>query len=1152
MADTRGRVLHCVIFILVFQQLLANLTVQNLKTGSNFLFRRGKIGKTEHFARNIDLNLSSVLVVNCESNAKALESCLKDRPVIRRKERRKESGTITTPVATNLVIRVIKLTNLVFAAGVLMQANDILRNPGPHCLTCSLCSKKIRKNQGQVVCEACCGHFHLKCIGPDFEVTKCCKNCAFMSTPESMDGSESNETFIPKLDGLTDLLKQKGLKLCHQNMRSLLPKIDELRIIFNTNKGMNVIGLSETHLDATISDSESMIDGYKLYRRDRGNNSRAGGVIFYISESLPAIRRNDLERANIEGIWTEILQPHAKGILLGTIYRPPDGSDFLDANFMEALDEVLHIASAEEKEVIIMADLNCNFMSGAKSHSETKKLKGIFRAMNFSQLVDKPTRTTRDSQTIIDIIATCQPQNISHVQVVPTTFCYHDMVGCVRKLHSIKFKPRIIKRRNYAKYNACSFNKDLEGIPWEPVSNVTENGDINEAWTNFKTKFTEVTNKHAPLIEKKVRGRETPWLSNEIKQLMRERDYAHRKARKTNKELDWSAYRRLRNRVNMSFRKAKENYSRKVVDENADNPRNFWKIVKRVIPNKATGAKSSTTNPINVDGRVTTEATTIANGFCTFFTNIVKRIQPDQTPVAPTAQTKNCSSPSGTSFQMKPTSKNFVCQQLKLLKTSKATGLDGIPARLLKDAAPTISAPLTAIINLSISTSTVPKEWKLARLVCLHKDGDKTYMDNYRPLSILPVASKILERVVQKQLIDYLAATNQLSPHQFGFRKHHSTQDAVTFFADHIRKGIDLGSLTGAVFIDMRKVFDTVNHTLLLNKLNDLGINGKERTWFTSYLTDRRQLVMYNGTLSEPQAVVSGVPQGSILGPVFFTIYINDLPSHIQTAQVLLYADDTVIFHSSSDTKELKRVLQQDLNYLQIWARENRLSIHPIKTEAVLFGTHQRIAVNNELNLVLGNACVKRVQHYKYLGITLDANLNFHEHVERLHCKLSSRLGALRRTRKHLTVDAANKVYTATILPLLDYCDIAWSSIGKTACARLDKLQERASKLILPQSREPLKHLKWLPLAKRRDMHTTTMTFRCMSGKVPVSFKQYFKRNSCPYELRKNKNNLMIPRVNTEIARGSFYYSGAKLYNNLPNKIKTSLSMSALKEFYFK
>ena len=267
---------------------------------------------------------------------------------------------------------------------------------------------------------------------------------------------------------------------------------------------------------------------------------------------------------------------------------------------------------------------------------------------------------------------------------------------------------------------------------------------------------------------------------------------------------------------------------------------------------------------------------------------------------------------------------------------------------------------------------------------------------------------------------------------------------------------------------------------------------------------------------------------------------------------MLLYADDTVTFHSSSDTKELRRILQQDLNYLQIRARENRLSIHPIKTEAVLFGTHQRIAANNELDLVLGNARVKRAQHYKYLEITLDANLNFYEHVNRLYCKLPSRLRALRRTRKHLTIDAANKVYTATILPLLDYCDITWSSTGKTACARLDKLQERTSKLILPQSREPLKHLKWLPLAKRRDMHSTTMTFRCMSGKVPVSFKQHFKSNSCPYELRKKINNLMIPRVKTEIARESFYYSGAKLYNNLPNKIKTSLSMSALKEFYFK
>ena len=177
---------------------------------------------------------------------------------------------------------------------------------------------------------------------------------------------------------------------------------------------------------------------------------------------------------------------------------------------------------------------------------------------------------------------------------------------------------------------------------------------------------------------------------------------------------------------------------------------------------------------------------------------------------------------------------------------------------------------------------------------------------------------------------------------------------------------------------------------------------------------------MYNWTLSEPQAVVSGVLQGSILRPVLFTIYINDLSSYIQTAQVLLYADDPVIFHSSSDTKELKRVLQQDLNYLQIWARENRLSIHPIKTEAVLFGAHERIAANNEHDLVLGNARVKTAQHYKYLGITLDANLNFHEHVDRLFCKLSYRLGALRRTRKYLKVDAANKVYTATFLPLLD------------------------------------------------------------------------------------------------------------------------------------
>ena len=228
----------------------------------------------------------------------------------------------------------------------------------------------------------------------------------------------------------------------------------------------------------------------------------------------------------------------------------------------------------------------------------------------------------------------------------------------------------------------------------------------------------------------------------------------------------------------------------------------------------------------------------------------------------------------------------------------KGAGLDGIPARSLKDAAPSISVPLTGIISISISSPVLSEEWKYARVVPLYKDGDKKCMDNYRPISVLPVASKILERAVQIQLLQHLDKSSQLSPFQCGFRKNHSTQDAVTYFTDCIRKGIDEGCVTAAVFVDFRKAFDSVNHQLLLKKLPGYGINNHELRWFKNYLTSRCQSVVYGSAQSAPQQIKSGVPQGSILGPILFSIYINDWPNCLLQSKILLYA---VLFYVDSN-----------------------------------------------------------------------------------------------------------------------------------------------------------------------------------------------------------------------------------------------------------
>ena len=328
--------------------------------------------------------------------------------------------------------QLIKLVNFFVAAGILMQAGDISLNPGPvnHAKRplCSLCLKTIGRNQGEASCQAYNGLFHLKCIRISFEDSKCCKSCSEGEVVVNEQVSESENTAYPKLKSLSELLLSKGLKVCHQNIRSLLPKIDQVRALLEPHKGINILGVTESHLSNNVSDTEITIDGYKLYRKDRQSNHRGGGVLVYLADSLSALRREDLEKPELEAIWIELIQPHSsKGILLGTLYRPPDGSDFLDAEFTSSFENVLEVANAEKKEVNIMGDLNCNFSPGARCQGEAKKLKSILQSMNMTQVVNEPTRITRESQTLIDIICTSQPQNITLVKVVKSALSDHDM-----------------------------------------------------------------------------------------------------------------------------------------------------------------------------------------------------------------------------------------------------------------------------------------------------------------------------------------------------------------------------------------------------------------------------------------------------------------------------------------------------------------------------------------------------------------------------------------------------------------------------------------------------------------------------------------------------------------------------------------------------
>jgi hypothetical protein len=459
------------------------------------------------------------------------------------------------------------------------------------------------------------------------------------------------------------------------------------------------------------------------------------------------------------------------------------------------------------------------------------------------------------------VIFTTDKSKVYDSIVYANSFSDHDMVGVIRRINFQKYSPKTAIVRDYSKYDNEAIKTELRNMPWE---NCMLLADFNSAWNLFKHYLTLVINKHVPQIEIKIRGKQSPWLTRDIKTLMNSRDYHLRNFKRTNLEVEWSSYKRLRNRVTNLIRTAKANHVRKTFRENVHKPRDFWKQIKKCYPTKES---SQTSKSFNIENIVTTDKQSIANTFCSFFTMVGSSLV--QSPVVNlTWKLFNLRkylcfvNPKNTTFTFTLVSLIDVTNALNSIRSSKAAGIDCLPASVIKDCSYEIAAPLMFLINMSLQTSTFPTSEKSAKITPLFKSGNRTNIDNYRPISVLNILSKVIERIVYNQLTDYLESHKLLSQYQFGFRRGKSTKDAVTNFADNIRVNMDKGNLTGSLFMDLRKAFDTVNHGCLLQKLTYYGIQNKELWWISSYLFHRSQTVCFDGKLSERSYISHGVPKG--------------------------------------------------------------------------------------------------------------------------------------------------------------------------------------------------------------------------------------------------------------------------------------------------
>lgn len=505
---------------------------------------------------------------------------------------------------------------------------------------------------------------------------------------------------------------------------------------------------------------------------------------------------------------------------------------------------------------------------------------------------------------------------------------------------------------------------------------------------------------------------------------------------------------------------------------------------------------------------------------------------------------------------------------LSKLSGSKATGLDGIPARHVKDSAPIIAGPLSHVINLSIIQGIMPDDLKSARVKPLYKKNNKTDPGNYRPVSILCVVSKIIERIIYDQLESYLTSNNLLYEYQSGFRRGFSTDTCLIHLSDYIRFQMDKGHLVGMVLLDLQKAFDTVNHTILLMKLQAMGLKDSSINWFSSYLSDRKQVVEISGTHSSPANISCGVPQGSILGPLLFLVYVNDMAAVVQN-KLMLYADDSAILVSSKNKEDIELLLSKDMNTVSQWLACNKLSLHLGKTESILFGSKQRLKHQSNLNVKCNDQLIESTSSVKYLGATIDQFLSFEFMANSIIKKANSRLKFLYRKSEYLSLHTKKLLVSALIQCHFDYASSAWFlGLSQTLKHKLQVTQNKMIRFLLnlePRSHISRNHfysLNWLPVESRVNQNILCHVFKIVSNKSPSYLKEHFKpvNSSHSYATRfgtrsvtqngtcsmSDSGRLCLLSVNS-FGKRSFAFNGCNLWNCIPQDARDAKTLSAFK-----
>ena len=929
-----------------------------------------------------------------------------------------------------------------------------------------------------------------------------------------------------------------SFKIAIMNFQSISNKLPEFHTLLSATDPDVVLG-TETWLKPDTLNCEVFPENYTIYRRDRRTDRSTdikrggGGVCILVRKSYTSseIKVN----TECELLFVDLQLKDQKNVKIGCLYRPP----WTDEEYLEDLQNVLQQVDPDRRNnVWLGGDYNLPHVDWTEMktlpNNPNIKLSNflINTVKNHSlfQIVDIPTR----KENTLDLFFTTNPSLVNRVTTVPplTKEADHDVVFVDVNSRAAVPKQKPTTKLLYDKADWDTMRQEMTEYSLPAAQSV------QKQWDHLENLIQQLMKKHIPSKISRPQ-KHKPWITREIITLIHRRNRAFITWKKLKTEKNLKTLNSLKAESQQKVRKAHQDYLQNIFEVNtpSDNDKTlankrFWTYVK------SRKKDTCSVSPLKAEGVLISDAAGKSNilnkQYCSVFTKEdsedIPSKGPSQAPIM---------SPITVTAQ-------GVEKLLQKLKTQKASGPDRISPRVLKELAGPLSVPLAALFQHSLDTGTVPAQWKKAVVSPIFKKGDKHEASNYRPVSLTSVCCKLCEHIVARAVMDHLEEEGLLCDNQHGFRKRRSCETQLLQFIDELARSMSNGKQVDVAVMDFSKAFDVVPHKRLSHKLHFYGIRGNTLKWIEDFLRNRTQQVVIDGEASSTAPVTSGVPQGSVLGPILFLAFINDMPESVKSMS-RLFADDSIIYREVTSPDSCQQ-LQDDLKALEDWERKWGMSFNPSKCH-IIHISRKKNPIKTTYRLKGKN--LEAVDSATYLGVEISSDLSWKKHISKVTAKGNRTLGFIKRNITSANPATKEMAYKTLVRPTLEYSATVWSPHQQELIKAVDMVQRRAARYVLRSYRKQasvtdmLHTLKWDTLEQRRLKARVVMTYRIVHNQVRIPSDQFIPSTTTTRG-HSSKFRQIVTRTN--YYKATFFPSAIPLWNSLSSAIVSSPTLDDFKD----